>query len=141
VVGYGGEFSGAAGGISGLGEEVVHGVDEGFGHKRFEDGGGAGLEFGGEVVRGPGAAGGDEDADGWGNLEEAGEDFVAGEVGQFEVKDGNVEAAGVFAAEVEGGLSGVTGGDVIAAALKESGEEGEQGALVVHEKDALRHEI
>jgi hypothetical protein len=25
--------------------------------------------------------------------------------------------------------------------LKESGEEGEQGALVVHEKDALRHEI
>lgn len=93
------------------------------------------------MVRGPGAAGGDEDADGWGDLEEAGEYFVAGEVGKFEVEDGDLEAVGVFAAEIEGGLAGVTGGDVIAAALKESSEEGEQGALVVHEKDALRHEV
>jgi hypothetical protein len=141
VVGYGGEFSGAVGGVSGLGEEGVHGIDEGFGHKGFEDGGGAGLEFGGEVVRGPGAAGGDEDADGWGDFEELGEDLVAGEVGEFEVEDGNLEAVGGFAAEVEGGLAGIAGGDVIAAALKESSEEGEQRTLVIHEKDALRHEV
>lgn len=141
MVGYGREFSGAFGGISGLGEEGVHGVNEGFGHKWFEDGSGAGPEFGGEVVGGPGAAGGDEDTDGWGSFEKADQDLVAGEVGQFEVEDGNLEAAGVFAAEIEGCLAGITGGDVIAAALEERGEESEQRALVVHKENALGHEI